>query len=227
MADDDKTYTQEDFDKAVEEERSKLVANRDKALDQAKAHKRELDELKRQHEELQETVRNLEQEAKAKAAGVPDEKLHEIREQIAADEARRWSNVADERDALKEQLAGAQGRIRELTLDNVVKGELGKAGAKADRIEALFKLTADRYELTDDGTVIAKDHRDVPLVKYLGTEVASEYPELFNGSGSSGGGASRSAGGAGGQTRFIAAGDKDAFMANLEGVASGEVGIRE
>lgn len=227
MSEEGTTYTQEDFEAALEKEREKLVANRDRALDQYKDQKRKYDELSDEHQSLLERIDSLEQAAKAKDAGVPDEKLAEIREQIEAAAARKWSGVKDERDTLKGQLEEALGTVRSLQLDNVVKGEMAKAGVRAERIDALFKLVGDRFDLADDGEVVATAQPDVPIVKYIGTEVATEFPELFNGSGSSGGGASRSAGGAGGQPRFIAAGDKQAFMANIEGLATGAVEVRE
>lgn len=55
----------------------------------------------------------------------------------------------------------------------------------------------------------------------------AEYAGAFEGTGSSGGGAPRSAGGAGaGSKTVIPAGDQAAFLANLEGIAKGSVEVR-
>ena len=53
-----------------------------------------------------------------------------------------------------------------------------------------------------------------------------EYAPAFRGTGSSGGGASKSvASGGGGGSKTIAAGDQQAFMANLADIASGKITV--
>jgi len=54
---------------------------------------------------------------------------------------------------------------------------------------------------------------------------SSDFASAFEGTGSSGGGAVRSAAGGGGRN-VVAAGDNDAFLANLEQIAKGEVEVR-
>jgi hypothetical protein len=54
---------------------------------------------------------------------------------------------------------------------------------------------------------------------------SSDFASAFEGTGSSGGGAVRSAAGGGGRT-VVAAGDNDAFLANLEQIAKGEVEVK-
>ena len=54
---------------------------------------------------------------------------------------------------------------------------------------------------------------------------SADFQGAFEGTGSSGGGASRSTAGGGSKT-VVAAGDNSAFLANLEGIAKGEVEVR-
>lgn len=228
MADDDTTYTKDDFEQAIKEERERLVANRDKALDQAKAHKRELDAMREKHEELEAKLSELENARNAKDAGVDEDELAKLTAKIEAAAERKWGKVADERDAALSQIQERDTKIRELMLDNRVKVAMTKAGLPADRADALFRLTSDRFEL-EDGEVIVKKYPEMEVQKYLSEHVANEYAYMWPGSGSSGGGASssRAAGGAGGATRYIAADDETAFMDNVEAIAKGDVQVRQ
>lgn len=71
-----------------------------------------------------------------------------------------------------------------------------------------------------------RDRPGTELEKYIAAELSQSYPEFFEGTGSSGGGASRSSGGAAGGSKSVAADDASAFLANLEGIATGKVEVR-
>lgn len=221
--DEDKQYTQEEVDEHVAGLKSAL----EKERAERKQAKLDLADLRTSHDELVAKFAELEQRSVADAAGVDEEKLSEIRKKIRADVRREYAPQLEENEQLKQYLGERDATIRELKLDNVVKSVMANSGVRPNRIDALFKLTEDRYELSEDGEVIIKDKRATPLDKYIGTELSTEYPELYEGSGSSGGGASRSAGRAGSGTKYIAAGDKKAFLDNLEEIAKGEVEIRQ
>jgi hypothetical protein len=197
-----------------------LKRNHDKAVGQAKKARDELDSLKAEQDALQETVRDLQAKANAQAAGVSDDKLAELTAKIEADTERKWSKVAEARDEATAKLSAAEARISEMLLDNVVKEQIAQGGAKAERVGDLFRLTADRFELTDDGEPVLKGaDRSTPIDKYVSETLSAEYPEWFNGSGSSGGGASKSSGGAGG-VRRIAAAD---IAHNVDGILDGSI----
>lgn len=226
MADEPKTYTEDEVAARIAEANRALEKKRDELLTEAKAAKKAAADLREQHEQATARLQELEQNMAAQSAGVGDEKLKELREQMRADFERQYTPYKTRVGELEASLGEKDSKIRELLLDNNVKDILGKAGARAERVEDLFRLTRDRYDLTDSGEVILKDNREVPLDKWAREELSNEYPEFWNGSGSSGGGASRSTAGGGGNVRTIAAGDGAALLANLEGVAKGQVAVR-
>src|SRR4051812_2308952 len=86
----------------------------------------------------------LEAQSKATAAGITSEALAKLRAEALAESEKKYGPVASERDALKAEIRG-------LKLDSHVKTLMGKAGARPERIDALFKLSQDRFDLTDDG----------------------------------------------------------------------------
>jgi hypothetical protein len=126
--------------------------------------------------------------------------------------------VVQENDRLK-------GEVRGLKLDTVVKGLMGKAGVRPERIDPLFRLTAERFDLTDDGDPMLKSSAK-ELDKYMAEDLKTEYPEFFQGSGSNGGGASKSNGGAGGAGPKVIGNTPAELMANIEGLAKGEVIVK-
>jgi hypothetical protein len=84
----------------------------------------------------------------------------------------------------------------------------------------------EAYVADDKGNPRIADGKGTPMsFDDLVTQVLAEkYPRAFDGAGSSGGGASKSTGGAGG-TRVIPAGDNGSFIANLDGIAKGTVKV--
>lgn len=163
-------------------------------------------------------ITEMEAEAKAAKAGITSEQLTKMRAEIRADLEKDYAKY-------KAQAETNAAKVRELQLDSVVKAQMAKNGVRADRIDPLFKLTRDEYDLTDDGVPMLRDRPGTELGKYISAELVTVYPEFFEGTGSSGGGASKSAGGAGGGARNIAANDGAAFLANLEGIAKGKVTV--
>lgn len=227
--DESKTYTQEEVDALIEERNKALEENRDKALGQLKEAR---DKLKafdgvdaEEYRALQAKVTDLETKAKADKAGLTSEELNKLRADVAADLKKQYA--ADANLGLKEfpWAADLARENRELKLDSVVKAQMAKGGARAERIDALFKLTSERFDLTDDGKPMLRDRPGIEIEKYVSDELKKEYPEFYNGSGSSGGGASKSNAGGVGTTKTVAADDSASFLANLEGIAKGEVAV--
>lgn len=208
---DPKTYSEEEY-AAIVKERDALKAKRDEVLDEAKDAKKELKGLRAELTELQ-------QAAKGQKAGVTAEDLKNLRAEVLADLEKQYAPT-------KEQAATLAAENRRLKLDNVVKAAMAKGGARAERIDALFKLTQDQFDLTDDGQPMLKDRKGTPVEKFVSEDLKALYPEFYNGSGSRGGGASRSAAG-GGSTTTIAADDGKGLLANLEAIAKGEVLVQQ
>lgn len=224
MAGEAKTYTQDELDALIAEkigELEGLKRNQQEAVKEAKAAKAQLkafegldpDEAKA----LKARIAEMEQQAKAQAAGITSEALAKLRAEAAAEYEKKYGPVLSERDALKSE-------VRSLKLDSNVKAMMAKAGARAERIDALFTLSRDRFDLTDDGKPMVKDATK-EVDKFIAEDLLKEYPEFFQGSGSSGGGATKSAGGAGrtGPTRIT--NDPASLLANIDALAKGEVTV--
>lgn len=210
----------------VTEKLAELKAEQDKAFaalwDETKAAKAD---AKARSEELNKRLAELDEQRQAGKAGITSEQLEKLRADVRKNLDEEYAPHIEKAKTLEEQLAAATGKVRELQLDSRVKAQMGERGVRSDRIEKLFQLTRDQYGLTDDGVPMLKDEPTADIGKYISETLRSEYPEWFNGSGASGGGASRSAVGGGGKT-VIPVGDGKAFIANLDKIASGEVEVR-
>jgi len=213
-----KTFTQEELDAAITERNKALEKKRDELLSEAKAAKDATRQREEELAKLQTKIAEMEQEQEAKKVGITSEQLDKMRAEAQA-------NLEKQYGPLKQQLEDAQREVRELRLDNVVKGAMSKAGVRAERIDALYRLTSDRYDLTDDGKPMLKDDPGTPIDTHIKDEVSKEFPEFFEGTGSSGGGAPKSVSSGIGRVKKIAADDGSAFMSNLEAIAKGEVEV--
>lgn len=224
MAGEAKTYTQEELDALIAEkvgEVDGLKANTKKALDEVKAARARLAAYEGLDPEEAKTwktkLTELEQQTKAQQAGITAETLQKLRAETEAELTKKYGPVVDENSQLKT-------RIRGLLLDDRVKAQMAKAGVRAERIDALYRLASDRFDLTEDDQPMVKDSTK-EVTKYVAEELLKEYPEFFAGSGSSGGGASKSTGGASrvGPTRI--ANDPASLLANLDRLAKGEITV--
>lgn len=224
MADEAKTYTQAEVDAAIVEANKALEENRNRLLDQLKAQERkyqgvDLDEYRK----MRETVAALETKANAEKAGLTSDELVKLRNDVRAEVERQYAADMQAGTKVFPWAASLAQENRALKLDNVVKTEMAKGGARAERIDALFRLTADRFDLTDDGKPMLRTSPGIEVGKYVADELRKEYPEFYNGSGSSGGGASKSTAGGGGSPNTIAVTDRAGFLANVEKIAKGQV----
>ena len=131
MADGDKTYTADEVAAQIEEATKGLKANRDEALTEAKKAKATVQDLTTR-------LSDLEQKSKASEVGMTSEALAKLRLDVQADMERRYA--ADPAAGLKAfpWAASLAQENRSLKLDSVVKAEMAKAGARADRIDPLF-----------------------------------------------------------------------------------------
>ncbi len=237
VAGENETYTKEQVDAMIAER----VAT-------------EVDGLKRNRDELAKEAKA----AKAKAAAYegfdPDEYK---RLKTSAEEAEQKRLTAEgDFTKLREQLVnkhntelGAKDKRiskfesalnRRLTTDELRKALTGKAlpeyqdllvehGAKYLQL----RETDDDFDyvITDGkGNPVIANGQGAPMTMDLFVEqtLKSKYPSAFQGTGSSGGGATKSTGGASGSATppgTIARGDQRAFMANLDAIAKGKVEV--
>lgn len=232
MADEPKVMTPEDVERLLEERTAGLKANRDELAREAKAAKaalkawdgadrEEYDRLKKSAAEIERKRATDEGNFKAVEKQLTD--LH------AAERATDGKKIAKLTAALEKRGIRA----------NLVAA-LSRAGAKPGMVELLvgegarfmrMRETEDDFEefvADEQGHPRMADSTGRPLSVEAFVEQAlkAKYPDAFNGTGSSGGGASRSAASGSGGTAFIAANDGKAFLANLEGVAKGTTELR-
>lgn len=216
------TITPEQFE-ALQSEIQSLKANRDEILSEKKKLGERLKALDgidpEEHKSLKQKMADLETQAKAKKEGISSEQLEKLRKEVR-------DSLETEFSPFKQQAEQLAKENRALKLDNVVKVAMGKAGARSDRIDSLYKLTSDRFDLTDDGKPMVRESPGVEVDKYIGDVILKEYAEWFSGTGSSGGGASKSSGGTGGGNRVVSWSDTQAISNDLEGVASGKTVVR-
>lgn len=231
MADEPKTYTQEQVEAMIAEQTAGLKANRDELAKEAKAAKARLSnydgvdpvEFKRLKDAAEEAER-----AKATAAGDFKSLEKQMAERHQAELAAKDGKVSKLSRALEKRL-----------IDSQLTTHLAELGAKPEFLR-LLKLEGARYlkvaETDDDfseqvvdpvtGTRLVADGSGTPMtVKDLITQtLKTQFPDAFLGSGSSGGGAAKSIAGGGG-AKVIAEGDNGAFISNLTKIASGEVQV--
>lgn len=226
MADEPKTYTQDELDVLV----NGLKANRDEALKEAKKAKDTLrgyegvdpDEFKRLKTASEETARK-------RAAELGDFKSLEsqLKEHHAKELETGNAKLLKVRKAMEQRL---------------VQAELTKAIVARKGDPDLLLPHAERYvrvrETEDDFEAYVVDEKGHPLFTdgsgspmnfdaLVEQKLVPKYPRAFEGTGSSGGGAAKSAGTAGGgASTVIAAGDNAAFLSNLKGIATGDVVVR-
>jgi hypothetical protein len=217
----EQSFTPEDV-QALREERAALLAKRDELLTEVRTSKTKLRAFEgidpEEHRTLKQRLSDIETQEKAQKSGITGAELDKLKAEVR-------KQLEEEYTPYRANAEKYAAEIRGLRLDSVVKTEMARAGVKGDRIDALFRLTSSDYDLTEDGKPILKDNIGLEIGKYIREDVLKLYPEWFEGSGSSGGGASKSVAGGGG-TRVIPAGDNAAFLANVENIASGKVTVR-
>jgi hypothetical protein len=223
-----RTYTEQEVEALFEERTKGLKANRDEALREAKKAK--------------EALQNYEgvdasEYAKLKAASEEAErKKAEAQGDFKRLEAQLIERHKDETD----KFAGREQKVRAALEKRLVQAELTAAIARAKGNPELLLPHAERFvrvkETDNDFVAYVADEQGNPLVsdgqgtpmtfdQLVEQRLMARFPAAFEGTGSSGGGASRPSGGTGGGARSIAANDADAFLANLEGIAKGTVTV--
>lgn len=230
MAGESKTYTQEEFDAMLAEQLDGLKKNRDELAREAKAAKASLKSY--------DGVDPDEFKSLKTAAAAAEEK----RAAAAGDFASLKTQMADahkkELDARDVKLAKYDAALKQRLVHDELRRAISEHKGLADMQDLLVEHGAKhvRVRETDDGfeAYVADDRGNPRIADGSGTPMGigdfvkstlvAKFPRAFEGSGSSGGGATKSSGGAAGVTR-IAAGDNKAFLDNLDGIASGKVEV--
>jgi hypothetical protein len=231
-----KTFTQEEVDALIAEqvsERNKAIeAHREKVLDELKEAKRKLQGYDGLDPTEYEELRRFKAEAEKRAAketGDWDAREEQVRQEMAAAAQKEKKQLVERVQLLQSALEAelveskAVGAIAEMKGSPKVLLPHVKAHVKVVEKDGVFR------EMVVDGKGNPRigDADGNPMsIKQFVTELKQDpdFARNFEGTGSSGGGASKSVAGGGGKTR-IAAGDNSAFIENLEGVAKGSVEV--
>ncbi len=231
-----KTFTQEEVDALVSETTAGLKSQQTTLLDEAKKAKTALAAF--DGFDLEEFTRLKEAEEVAKrqkALGEGDWKTLEHNQNEAHGKVVEAHGVQlAERDAHIDKLVGAlQKHLVDAELTKAISAAKGDAALLLPHARAFVQTreTDEGFEVfvTDEkGTPLVSDGQGTPMTmaQLVEGKLVDEYPRAFEGTGSSGGGASKSS--AGGQriAGTIAADDGGSFMDNLDGIAEGKIQVR-
>lgn len=222
-----------------EEEYNEMVAQRD-------AVKLKNQEVIREERKLKEALKAYE--------GLDPEKYKQL--ETAAAEAERKKAAAEGdfkslesqlKTLHKQELDGKEQRIGKLTKaveKRAIRAELQAALVKAKAMPDMLDLLVERgersarmketdddyvaYIADDKGNQLVSDGSGTPMDfdTFVEQKLKVQYPRAFEGSGSSGGGATKSAP-SGGGSKVITSGDNSAFIANLADIAAGKTQVRD
>lgn len=232
MAGESLTMTQDEFDAKIAEAVDGLKKNRDELAKEAKSAKAAL--------------KNYE--------GVDPEEFRRLKDAAAQADLKKAAAEGDF-NTLKAQLvenhgkelAGRDTKIGKLTKaleKRLVQAELRKAIADNKGLPDMADLLVEHgskhvrvRETDDDFEAFVADEKGNPLYSdgagtpmnigaFVAQNLMTKYPRAFEGTGSSGGGASKSSDRVAGSPKVVAAGDQRAFIQNVAKIASGEVEVR-
>ncbi len=228
---DPKTYTQEEFDAAIAEREAAtagLKANRDELLKESKAAKAKLaaydgvdpEEFKK----LKQAADEAEQK-RAAAQGDFESLKRQLVEKHGTELSAKDAAIAKRQAALEKRLVQAEltAAIARHKGDPDLLLPHGSRYVKVKETEQDFEA----FIADESGNPRYADGKGTPMsFDDLVTQVLlPKYPRAFEGTGSSGGGAAKSTGGAGG-ARVIPRDDNAAFLANVDGIADGTTQVR-
>jgi hypothetical protein len=242
VADNAKSYTQEEFDQLLKErldtEIAGLKANRDELAKEAKTAKQRLKDYEgvdpAEYQRLKQAAEEAEQ-AKAAAAG----DFETLKKQLVEAHTREKKSLVD---GHAKQLGEYETKVKKYQSaleKRLIQAELTKAIAANKGDPDLLLPYAERFVRTREtdedfeayvidasGNARVADGKGTPMSfeAFVQQDLMSKFPRAFDGTGSSGGGASKSNAGGGG-ARNIAANDRAGFMANLEAIANGKANV--
>lgn len=228
---DPKVFNEDEYN-ALLAERDAIRANRDEVLKEKKEAAKRLKEYE----------------------GLDPQKYREL--ETAAAEAERKKAAAEGdfkslesqlKTLHKQELDGKEQKIGKLTKaveKRAIRAELQAALVKAKAMPDMLDLLVERgersarmketdddyvaYIADDKGNQLVSDGSGTPMDfdTFVEQKLKVQYPRAFEGSGASGGGASRSAP-SGGGSKVITSGDNSAFIANLVDIAAGKTQVRD
>lgn len=221
-----KTYTEEEVN-AIIAERDAIKANRDEALTEAKKAKKKLADYDGVDPVEFKRLKDAAEEAEAKRAAAAGD-FETLKKQLVDNHTKQ---IGEKDSKIGKLTKALERRLIQAELTKAIAAKKGDPELLLPYAErfARTKETDDDYEayLVDAaGNQRFSDGQATPMTfdAFVEQELMTKFPRAFDGTGSSGGGAAKSAPGGGGVKR-IASGDNAAFLANLDKIASGEVEV--
>ncbi|WP_373069749.1 hypothetical protein [Gemmatimonas sp.] len=124
----------------------------------------------------------LETKAKADKAGLTDEQIAAVREDLRKELLEEYAPRLDASDRYAAE-------NRELKLDHQVKGLLAGAKIIPERLGQMWQLHRAEFDLTEDGKPMVKGKPGLSVEKYITETLAKQYPEWVQGTQAGGSGA--------------------------------------
>lgn len=230
MADEIKTYSEEEVKAMVQAETQGLITKRDELLNEAKRAKEALKNYEgvdpAEYNKLKEAAAEAERQRAAKEGD-----FQALQKQMA-------DNHQKELSARDAKIAKQTKAIEKRLVDSAMRKAIMDAGGTKGMTDLLVKYGADfvrvretdddyeSYVVDDRGNARIADGKGTPMdiSAFVESELKTRFPDAFLGTGSSGSGAPKSAP-SGGGVKTIAAFDNDAFLANLPGIANGTIKV--
>ena len=216
MAGEAKTFTQEEFDAMIAERLSTevagLKANQAEALKEAKAAKAALKNYDGIDPEEYKALKAAAAEAEEKRAAAAGD-FETLKKQMIEAGAKKEKTLIDQHTRQLSERDAKEAKLTKSLEKRLVQAELTKAIAAAKGDPDLLLPYAERFvrtrETDDDfeafvvdgsGNARVADGKGTPMTfdMFVEQDLMQKFPRAFDGTGSSGGGASKSTGGAGG-----------------------------
>ncbi len=226
---DTKTYTQEEVEALFAEREAGLKQNRDEALKEAKNAKAQLKSYEgvdpSEYKSLKEAAAEAEKK-KALAEGNLEVWKNQVTEQHKKEREQDAKRVQKYESAISKRLR--QDELRKALVgkaDPTMMELLVEHGSKFVHV----RETDDDFEQfvgDEKGNPLVADGQGTPMTidQFVDQRLKSKFPTAFLGTGSTGGGAAKSSGSAGG-TKSIASTNDPSFLANLTDIASGKTTV--
>ena len=234
MAGESETYTKEQVDAMIAErlasEVEGLKKNRDEIAKEAKAAKARLTAYDGIDPEEFKRLKAAAEEAEHKKAAAEGD-FSKLKEQMV----QRHQQELGTRDKRVAKLESALNR--RLTTDELRKALTGKVLPEYAELIVEHGARFLKVQETDDdfdvvitdgkGNALVADGKGSPMTleQFVDQNLKSKFPGAFAGTGSSGGGATRSTGGASGGSKTIASTNSPEFIASLKGISDGSVTV--
>jgi len=150
-----------------------------KALD---AERKAREDAERKVTDAERRLAEAEQSAKAQRAGITDEQLSKLRDEVRVTVAKEFEEKLKDRDTLATE-------NRSLKLDHQVRALALANGVRPERVDAWWKQHGDRFDLTADGKPMVKASPGSEVTKFIAADLKKELPELYVGTRAAGSGA--------------------------------------